>query len=120
MWELSAVAREHFERPRCVGSLSLADPDVAAVLVGEPISGAILRLHLRIDEQGFITAARFKAYGCGWTIACGSLLTECIQGRTRVEITQFRHHELLEKLDAALRAHAVKPTLNPTLQFEHP
>ena len=137
MRELSAAAREHFERPRHVGSLNPTDPEVAAVWVGEPVSGAILQLHLRVDERGLITAVRFKAYGCGWTIACGSLLTECIQGRPQVEMAQFRHHELVERLDvppeklhcavlaetalkAALRAHAMKPTLNPTLQFEHP
>ena len=137
MWELSAAAREHFERPRHVGSLDLSDPDVAAALVGEPVSGTILQLHLRVDERGLISAARFKAYGCGWTIACGSLLTECNQGRPCLEIAQFRHHKLVERLDvppeklhcavlaetalkAALRAHAMKPTLNPTFQFEHP
>jgi nitrogen fixation NifU-like protein len=137
MRQLSAAAREHFERPRHVGSLNPADPDVAAALVGEPVSGAILQLHLRVDAQGLITAVRFKAYGCGWTIACGSLLTERMQNRRLVEIAQFRHHELVERLDvppeklhcavlaetalkAALRAHAVKPTLNPPLQFEHP
>jgi nitrogen fixation NifU-like protein len=137
MRELSTVAREHFERPRCVGSLNLADSNVTAALVGEPVSGAILHLHLQINEQGFITAARFKAYGCGWIIACGSLLTECIQGRTRVEAARFSHHELLAKLDvppeklhcavlaetalkAALRAHALKPTLNHAIQLEHP
>ena len=120
-----------------MGSLNPADPDVAAALVGEPVSGAILQLHLRVDAQGLITAVRFKAYGCGWTIACGSLLTERMQNRRLVEIAQFRHHELVERLDvppeklhcavlaetalkAALRAHAVKPTLNPPLQFEHP
>jgi len=137
MRELSAAAREHFERPRHVGSLNPADPDVAAALVGEPVSGAILQLHLRVDAQGLITAARFKAYGCGWTIACGSLLTERIQNRRLVEIAQFRHHELLEPLaippeklycavlaetalKAALRAHAAKPTPQSILQFEHP
>lgn len=137
MWQLSAAAREHFERPRHVGSLNPADPDVAAALVGEPVSGVILQLHLQIDQYGLIIVARFKAYGCGWTIACGSLLTECIQGRSSVEMAQFRHHELLEKLDvppeklhcavlaetalkAALRTHAVKPTPNSTLQFERP
>lgn len=99
MWELSAAARDHFERPRHVGSLNPADPDVVTALVGEPVSGAILHLHLRVDEYGSITVARFKAYGCGWMIACGSLLTECIQGRTRVEMAQFRHHELVERLD---------------------
>lgn len=137
MRQLSAAAWEHFERPRHVGSLNPADPDVAAALVGEPVSGAILQLHLRIDPQGLVTTARFKAYGCGWTIACGSLLTERIQNRRLVEIAQFRHHELLEPLaippeklhcavlaetalKVALRAHAAKPTPQSILQSEHP
>jgi nitrogen fixation NifU-like protein len=139
MRELSAAAREHFERPRHVGSLNPADPDVAAALVGEPVSGAILQLHLRVDAQGLITAARFKAYGCGWTIACGSLLTERIQNRRLVEIAQFRHHELLEPLAGRaagesciarywlklrLKRHYAPMRRNqlpqPTLQFEHP
>lgn len=134
MQELSAAARDHFERPRNAGSLDPTDPDVVAALVGEPVSGAILQLHLRVSEQGLINTARFKAYGCGWTIACGSLLTECLQGQTLVEIASFRHHELVEKLDvppkklhcavlaetalrAALRAYAVKPTLKPVIQL---
>ena len=137
MLELSAAAREHFEHPRNVGALNPAEPDVAAALVGEPVSGAILQLHLRVDAEGIITAARFKAYGCGWTVACGSLLTECLQGRTLAEAARFRHHGLVEKLDvppeklhcavlaetalkAALRAHAVKPTPPAAIQSDHP
>lgn len=99
MLELSAVARDHFERPRHVGNLNPDSPDVAAALVGEPVSGAILRLHLRVDAEGMITAACFKAYGCGWTVACGSLLTEWLQGRTLTEVGHFRHHALVEVLD---------------------
>ncbi len=135
MRELSAAAWEHFQHPRNLGSLNPADPDVAAALVGEPVSGAMLRLHLRIDAQGVIRDPCFKAYGCGWTIAFGSLLTECVQGHTSVEIASFRHHELLEKLDAppeklhcavlaetalkaALRAHTAKLTPQPVIQSD--
>jgi len=99
MLELSAAAREHFERPRNVGALDPDEPDVAEERVGEPVSGDILQLHLRIDRQDIIAAARFKAYGCGWLIACGSLLTERLEGRTRQEAGHFRHRELVEKLD---------------------
>lgn len=99
MLDLSAAAWDHFERPRNVGELNADHPDVAVALVGEPVSGALLHLHLRIDETGTIVAARFRAYGCGWTIACGSLLTEIVQGRTLDEAARFRHHELLEKLE---------------------
>lgn len=126
MLDLSAAARNHFEHPRNAGELNTDHPEVAAALVGEPVSGAILQLHLRIDETGTIAAARFRAYGCGWTIACGSLLTEVVQGRTLNEAMRFRHHELLEKLEVppakltcavlaetalktALRAYATRP-----------
>ncbi len=136
MRELSAAARDHFEQPREVGSLNLADPEVVAAVVGEPASGAILRLHLQVDDSGLIRAARFKAYGCGWTIACGSLLMEQLQGRTLVEMASFRHHEVLEKLDvppeklhcavlvetaikAIVRNHAAKLTPRPAIQCDH-
>lgn len=133
--DLSVLAREHFEHPRNVGGLNADEPGVVAVRVGEPVSGEILQLHLQIDAAGLIAAACFKAYGCGWMIACGSLLTECIQGRTLVEVGHFRHHELVEKLDvppaklhcavlaetalkAALRAYAAQPAPTATLS-EH-
>ncbi len=126
MLELSVVAREHFEHPRNVGDLNPNEPDVAEARVGEPVSGNILQLHLRTDSQGVITAVRFKAYGCGWLIACGSLLTERIAGRTLAEAGHFRHHELVQQLEippaklhcavlaetvlkAGLRAFAAKP-----------
>lgn len=137
MLELSAAAREHFEHPRHVGALNPDSPDVAAALVGEPVSGAVLQLHLRVDAAGRIAAARFKAYGCGWTVACGSLLTEWLQGRTLAEAARFRHHELVESLDvppqklhcavlaetafkAAMRATAAKPTPSVVIQSDHP
>jgi NifU-like protein involved in Fe-S cluster formation len=99
MLELSAPAQDHFEHPRNAGDLNPNALDVIVARVGEPVSGDVLQLHLRVSEQGVITAARFKAYGCGWTIACGSLLTECIEGRTLLEAGHFRHHELVEKLE---------------------
>ena len=100
MWELSAAARTHFEQPCNVGDLDPHDPAVVIAEVSEPVSGAILRLSLQVDERGCIAAARFKAYGCGWLIACGSLLTELIQGKNLTEAAQFRHHPLVEMLDA--------------------
>ena len=137
MLELSAAAREHFEHPRHVGALNPDSPDVAAALVGEPVSGAVLQLYLRVDVAGRIAAARFKAYGCGWTVACGSLLTEWLQGRTLAEAARFRHHELVESLDvppeklhcavlaetalkAALRYQAAKPSRLAAIQSDYP
>jgi NifU-like protein involved in Fe-S cluster formation len=136
MLEPSAAAREHFEHPRHVGALDPAALDVAAALVGEPVSGAILQLHLRANAAGLITAARFKAYGCSWTVACGSLLTEWLEGRTLAEAARFRHHLLVETLDAppeklhcavlaetalkaALRARAAQPMPTSAIQSDH-
>ncbi|PIE83585.1 MAG: Fe-S cluster assembly scaffold IscU [Candidatus Contendobacter odensis] len=98
MLELSTTARIHFEHPCNVGDLNAADPSVVAVCVGVPTSGEILQLYLRIDAGNRIVETRFKAYGCGWMIACGSLLTTRIQQLTRSEIGKFRHHELVEYL----------------------
>ncbi len=99
MLELSAPAREHFTHPRHAGDLDPDAPDVATVRVGEPVSGDILQLQLRVSAGETITAARFKAYGSAWTIACGSLLTARIQGRTLAEAAQFQHDELVEALE---------------------
>jgi NifU-like protein involved in Fe-S cluster formation len=100
MRELSTAARIHFDNPRNVGDLDPDDPAVATVQVSEPVSGDLLQLGLCIDPNGRIVAARFKAYGCGWLIACGSLLTELIQGKNLTEAAQFRHHALIEALAA--------------------
>ncbi len=62
------------------------------------MSGEILQLQLRVNEQSVIAEAWFKAYGCGWLIACGSLLTERITGLTLADAGRFRHHELVERL----------------------
>jgi NifU-like protein involved in Fe-S cluster formation len=97
--ELSTTAREHFDNPRGIGSLTTRASDITAkALVGEPISGDILKLHLQASKQGQVLAAHFKAYGCGWLIACGSLLIEYVEGRKIAEIRHFRHHYLIEKL----------------------
>lgn len=125
MVPLSPAAREHFEHPRQVGALDPADPHVGAAQVSVAIGGEILHLHLQVDARQVVTAACFKAYGCGWMIACASLLTEWLPGRTLVELGHFRHHDLVEKLEvppaklhcavlaetalmAALRDHAAK------------
>ena len=136
MRPLSPAARDHFERPRQVGALE-TDAPAATALVGEPASGAILQLRLRVDERGLIAAARFKAYGCGWTIACGSLLIEWLRGRGLAEAARFRHPVLVEALDvppeklhcavlaetalkAALRDHAAKQNPPAAIQVHHP
>ena len=76
MQELSATARAHFEHPRNAGCLPTNRREVATVRVEVPTSGEILQLQLGFNEDNVIIETRFKAYGCGWMIACGSLLTE--------------------------------------------
>ncbi|HRF44321.1 MAG TPA: iron-sulfur cluster assembly scaffold protein [Candidatus Competibacteraceae bacterium] len=98
MHKLSLAALAHFEHPRHAGSLNPQHPNVAAARINSPIDRTILQLHLQVDEEGLISAACFKAYGCGWMIACGSLLTERVLGQTLVKAAQFRHHELVERL----------------------
>lgn len=97
MRELSATARDYFANPRHAGSLDADEPD-ATTVQEVPTSGEILQLQLRVNEQSVIAEARFKAYGCGWLIACGSLLAERITGLTLADAGRFRHHELVERL----------------------
>ena len=98
MQELSTTARAYFSQPRNSGAFDLTAPNVAAARVGEPASGAIVQLHLRIAADGTIDAARFQAYGCAWTIACADCLAGCLAGMTLAEAAQWRHHMLMEKL----------------------
>ena len=97
MQELSAAAREYFAHPRHAGVLDVDQPGVAVVRAGLP-GGEILQLQLRVDDLGVIAEARFKAYGCGWLIACSSLLAERIAGLTLAEAGRLRHHEWVERL----------------------
>lgn len=137
MQTLSAAARDHFEHPRHVGDLDAEDPQVATALVGEPVSGAILQLQVRVDAADVITAARFRAYGCGWLIACGSRLAEGLEGQTLTAAARFRHHALVETLGvppeklycavlaetalkAALRHQAAKPSRLAAIQSDYP
>ena len=137
MRALSAAAWDHFEHPRHAGDLDAEDPQVATALVGEPVSGAILQLQVWVDAVGVITAARFRAYGCGWLIACGSRLAEWLEGQTLTEAARFRHHALVETLDippeklycavlaetalkTALRHQAAKPSRLAAIQSDHP
>ena len=135
MHPLSTAARTYFEQPRHGGALDTAAPDVVTARVDEPVSGAILQVQLKVDATGLIIAARFKAYGCGWLIACGAWLTEWLQCRTLAEAARFRHHDLVETLavppeklycavlaetalQAALRANAAKPTAPAAIQSD--
>jgi nitrogen fixation NifU-like protein len=73
---------EHYENPRNVGTLDKEDPNVGTGLVGAPACGDVMRLQLRITDEGVIEDAKFKTFGCGSAIASSSLVTEWVKGKT--------------------------------------
>ena len=73
---------DHYENPRNVGTLDKNDPNVGTGLVGAPACGDVMRLQLKITEEGIIEDAKFKTFGCGSAIASSSLVTEWVKGKT--------------------------------------
>lgn len=73
---------DHYENPRNVGTLDKSDPNVGTGLVGAPACGDVMRLQLKITDEGIIEDARFKTFGCGSAIASSSLVTEWVKGKT--------------------------------------
>ena len=73
---------DHYENPRNVGSLDKNDDDVGTGLVGAPACGDVMKLQLRINDDGIIEDAKFKTFGCGSAIASSSLVTEMVKGRS--------------------------------------
>ncbi|MBZ4422758.1 Fe-S cluster assembly scaffold IscU [Myxococcus sp. RHSTA-1-4] len=73
---------DHYENPRNVGTLDKEDPNVGTGLVGAPACGDVMRLQLKISDDGLIEDARFKTFGCGSAIASSSLVTEWVKGKT--------------------------------------
>jgi nitrogen fixation NifU-like protein len=73
---------DHYENPRNVGTLDKADPNVGTGLVGAPACGVVMRLQLKITDEGIIEDAKFKTFGCGSAIASSSLVTEWVKGKT--------------------------------------
>jgi len=89
---------DHYENPRNVGTLDKADPNVGTGLVGAPACGDVMRLQLRISDDGVIQDAKFKTFGCGSAIASSSLVTEWVKGRTVDEATTITNKEIAKEL----------------------
>jgi nitrogen fixation NifU-like protein len=89
---------DHYENPRNVGSLEKEDPSVGTGMVGAPACGDVMRLQIKVNDEGVIEDARFKTYGCGSAIASSSLLTEWVKGKTLEEAGQIKNTELAEEL----------------------
>ena len=89
---------DHYENPRNVGKMNAEDPDVGTGMVGAPACGDVMRLQIKVNEQGVIEDAKFKTYGCGSAIASSSLLTEWVKGRTIDEAGKIRNTEIAQEL----------------------
>jgi nitrogen fixation NifU-like protein len=90
---------EHYENPRNVGSLDAADPHVGTGLVGAPACGDVMKLQIKVNDQGVIEDARFKTFGCGSAIASSSLATEWIKGMTLEQAEAIKNTQIVEELN---------------------
>jgi len=89
---------DHYENPRNVGVLDKADPNVGTGMVGAPACGDVMKLQIRVNEQGVIEDAKFKTYGCGSAIASSSLLTEWVKGKTIEQAGKIKNTQIAEEL----------------------
>ena len=89
---------DHYENPRNVGKMNAEDPDVGTGMVGAPACGDVMRLQIKVNEQGIIEDAKFKTYGCGSAIASRSLATEWMKGKTLDEAETIKNTQLAEEL----------------------
>jgi nitrogen fixation NifU-like protein len=89
---------DHYERPRNVGSFAKDEPGVGTGIVGAPECGDVMKLQLKISEEGVIEDARFKTFGCGSAIASSSYVTELIKGKTVEEAYAIKNTQIVEEL----------------------
>jgi len=89
---------DNYENPRNVGKMNAEDPDVGTGMVGAPACGDVMRLQIKVNEQGIIEDAKFKTYGCGSAIASSSLATEWMKGKTLDEAETIKNTQLAEEL----------------------
>ena len=88
---------DHYENPRNVGRMDSNDPTVGTGLTGAPACGDVMKLQIRV-EDGIITDAKFKTYGCGSAIASSSLVTEWVKGKTLLQAESIKNSEIAEEL----------------------
>ncbi|MCQ4287753.1 Fe-S cluster assembly scaffold IscU [Pseudomonas stutzeri] len=89
---------DHYENPRNVGKFDAEDPSIGTGMVGAPACGDVMRLQIKVNEQGVIEDAKFKTYGCGSAIASSSLATEWMKGKTLEEAETIKNTQLAEEL----------------------
>lgn len=89
---------DHYENPRNVGSFDNADDGVGTGMVGAPACGDVMKLQIKVNEQGVIEDAKFKTYGCGSAIASSSLVTEWVKGKTLDQAMEIKNTTIAEEL----------------------
>ena len=89
---------DHYENPRNVGKLDTADESVGTGVVGAPACGDVMRLQIKVNNEGIITDAKFKTYGCGSAIASSSLVTEWVKGKSLDEASAIKNSQIAEEL----------------------
>ena len=89
---------DHYEHPRNVGAFDKSDGSVGTGLVGAPACGDVMKLQIKVSEQGLIEDAKFKTFGCGSAIASSSLVTEWVKGKTLDEAETIKNTEIAEHL----------------------
>jgi len=94
----STQVLDHYENPRNVGAFDKTDPTVGTGLVGAPACGDVLKLQIKVDDNGIISDARFKTYGCGSAIASSSLVTEWVKGKTLDQAGAIKNTEIAQEL----------------------
>ena len=89
---------DHYENPRNVGKMDAGDDSVGTGMVGAPACGDVMRLQIKVNDEGVIEDAKFKTYGCGSAIASSSLLTEWVKGKNLDEAEQIKNTQIAEEL----------------------
>ena len=89
---------DHYANPRNVGSFAKDDPNVGTGIVGAPECGDVMKLQLRINDEGVVEDARFKTFGCGSAIASSSYVTELVKGKTVDEVMLIRNTQIVQDL----------------------
>jgi len=89
---------DHYENPRNVGSFSKEEPNVGTGMVGAPACGDVMKLQIKVNDEGVIEDAKFKTYGCGSAIASSSLVTEWLKGKTLDQATAIKNSDIAEEL----------------------
>jgi len=89
---------DHYENPRNVGSMDKEDPDVGTGMVGAPACGDVMKLQIKVNDDGIIEDAKFKTYGCGSAIASSSLVTEWVKGRSVDDAGEIKNTAIAKEL----------------------